>query len=486
MVGMISIARPRIRVILSMSIALVVAGECRADRIVLRGGTQIRGVVLPSPANQPNQVLVLTEALTTPIKYRKDQVTEVITEPSALKDYLVKRDQTDSSAQAQYDLGLWCEHKKLLSFADLHYRQAAESDKNFAPAHKKLGHVQYADRWVTTDELKVAQGLTKVKGKWVTQEEKAKIESDVVSVKERGAWQRRLKVLRNSLLFGSTERRQDAETQLAAIQDPNAVQPLIQAFSEDPDDVRTFLVRIVAGIPGPEATSGLISRLLAEAEQSVRQATLEELARRDDPQVVTQLVKSLKSKNLAVVNRAAWALGNLNAVTTVPKLVPALVAVDERMIWVPSNSGSSGGGIGVGFTSSVSGNLPPPVGAVGPIPPALPGPVPVVGMSGYNPYYGASSVAVGPGVVAFGGATYPMTTGSGFSLSTGSDGGGGPVVGSGMQPKMIRNTYQNIEVLNALHKLTGKNFGYDTDAWRHWLNTSYRPDPTPARRVPQP
>ena len=43
-----------------------------------------------------------------------------------------------------------------------------------------------------------------------------------------------------------------------------------------------------------------------------------------------------------------------------------------------------------------------------------------------------------------------------------------------------------IVLLAALVKLTGRDFGYDTPAWRRWLRTSFQPDPAPARRVPQP
>ena len=44
-------------------------------------------------------------------------------------------------------------------------------------------------------------------------------------------------------------------------------------------------------------------------------------------------------------------------------------------------------------------------------------------------------------------------------------------------------TYQNVEVLAALVKLTGHDFGYDGAAWRHWLSTSSGPTPT---RPPRP
>jgi hypothetical protein len=51
---------------------------------------------------------------------------------------------------------------------------------------------------------------------------------------------------------------------------------------------------------------------------------------------------------------------------------------------------------------------------------------------------------------------------------------------------MVSYTFQNTEVLAALVKLTGQDFGYDGAAWRRWLRTSFQPEPVPAKRVPQP
>ena len=55
--------------------------------------------------------------------------------------------------QAQYDFGLWCEANKLSGPAQIHFQRAVEIDKSFAPAHKKLGHVELGGRWVSYDEL---------------------------------------------------------------------------------------------------------------------------------------------------------------------------------------------------------------------------------------------------------------------------------------------------------------------------------------------
>jgi hypothetical protein len=472
-------ARSRLPTI-ALGLAMMGALEARADRIVLRGGTQIRGVLLTKGA-QPGQVLVQTEALATPIKYRKEQVVEVIPEPSPLKDYLDLRDQAAADAQSQYDLGLWCEQHKLPPFAELHYRRAIELDKEFAPAHKKLGHVLYADRWITGDELREAQGLVKFRGKWISKEEKAKADGEVASAAEKAAWGRRLKVLRNALINGSPERQQEAEEQLTAIRDPTAVRPLVGTFGEDPEVLRKLLSRILGGIPGDEAASALVARILAETDQGVRESTMDELTRREEPTVIPQLVRALRSRDPAVINRAAWALASLSAVAAVPKLVQALVLVDQKVVWASQENSGGGGNIGVGFTSI--GNSP--VGSPGGM--AHPGggfnsPSSGLGGVGFGytvPYGVLNSVAVAPGVVAFGGGPGYLTTGGGLSM-------GESTPSRGLQPGILTSTFRNVEVLNALQKLTGQNFGYDPDAWRRWVSTSFRPDPTPARRVPQP
>ena len=65
-------------------------------------------------------------------------------------------------------------------------------------------------------------------------------------------------------------------------------------------------------------------------------------------------------------------------------------------------------------------------------------------------------------------------------------GGGGGGSGRGPTPKAVTFTYQNTEVLAALNRLTGKDFGYDTAAWRRWMELSFNPHPNPVRQVPQP
>ncbi len=65
------------------------AGEGRADRIILRGGGQIRGKVIPDP-DRPDCVILRTETGKTPLSFQKPQIVRVVAEPSALDDYVVR------------------------------------------------------------------------------------------------------------------------------------------------------------------------------------------------------------------------------------------------------------------------------------------------------------------------------------------------------------------------------------------------------------
>lgn len=424
------------------------ARESRADRIVLKGGGQIRGKVVPV-AGQADRVEILMERGRTPLTFRKDQIGEVVDEPGPLDEYLDHLARAKPTAGSQHVLAAWCRDAKLFDLADKHDEAALGHDPEFALAREALGHARVGDRWLTPDEVKESQGLVKVRGRWVTAEEQERQQALADERAGQASWARRLKTLRRAIIDGPADRRLEAEQQLREIVDPSAITPLIQTFGADPDAFRSMLARVLGQIPGPRASAALVSRLLGESTPEVREATLNELAGREKLDALPPLTKALRSRDTAVVNRAAWALGRLGAVAAVPKLVPALVHVDQRIVYEPAPAAPSRSFFSTGEYGSV---------------PVLTGPV------------------VGPGVVAFGASSVPY--GSGVSI--GGPAPGGLVNNRGPIPRVVPFVRRNVEVLAALRTLTGADFGYDTAAWRRWVATSFRPEPEPARRLPQP
>jgi hypothetical protein len=443
---------------------LGLATTARADRIVLRGGGEIKGVVVPDKARR-DKVMVQTETGSKPIAFAKEQVVEVIAEPGPLDEYLKRRRDVKDTAEAQYEFGLWCEESRLTGPAENHFRRAVALDPKFGPAHKKLGHVQHGDKWMTYDEFHAAQGLIKYKGRWVSRQEKDLLDAKASLSSEQQSWARRIKILRSAILNGTDRQRAQAEAQLVAIRDPAAVTPLVQAFGRDPEPLRVLLNQLLGGIEGREASEALVNRVLVEVDSAIRSGALDELVRRREPDMVGQFTKALKAQDPAVVGRAAWALAALKVTSAVPKLLAVLVKVESNFVLdTPGGMGPSPGGMPVGFSSitpvpGVPANAPPGFSYVRSVPILL-GP------------------AVAPGAVAYGATSVPYGSFTGASL--------GGIDANRPVPRVVTIIHQNPAVLEALETLTGQNFGYDVDAWRRWLNNAPRPAPAPARRVPQP
>ena len=444
----------------SLTILAGVWGAARADVIVLRGGGgEVQGKVITDPTN-PDTVQVLLLKGRNPITFHKKQILQVVPQPSPLDDYLVKREKVAPTAQAEYDLGVWCERNKLDDLARLHFEAALGYDKAFGPAHKKLGHVQRGDRWLTLDELRQVQGLIKYHGQWITPEAKAKRELSAKLSAAQSEWVRRIRALRQALASSNTSESREAEAQLMRIQEAEAVTPLSRVLGNDEPAMRVLLAHVLGNIPGKESARALVNMILAEVQNEVRGTILEQMRQRDEPAIVPQLIRALRSEDVRVINRAAWALGNLGVVAAVPALISSLVTSEERIVLV--NEGQS---------------APPDSGF-------YPGPALMAMNQNWTAYL--TRPVVGPGVAAFGATSVPYYGSPAPFLGGGMMSAGGGGSSRGPTPKVATFTYRNTEVLAALTRLTGQDFGYNISVWRGWMKLSFNPHPNPVRQVPQP
>jgi len=424
----------------------------RADVIMLRGGGQVQGKVVPDPQDKDKVHVWLLQGRK-PLSLQKTKILEVIPKASPLDEYMVKQKQTAETAQAQYDFGTWCEQNKLTDLARLHYEAALAIDKSFEPAHRKLGHIYHDGYWLTRDELSARQGLVKYKGRWVSAEEKAKRDVEDQALAEQAAWVRRIKILRQAIVNGPTDRRREAEAQLMAIREAEAVVPLLRVLGNDEPAQRILLAQVLSAIPAREATAALVKQVLAEPLSSVRAIVYDKLKDRDDPTAVPRLVKALSSSDIMVINRAAWTLGNLGAVEAVPKLIPVLVTTEDQIVMVQPGGGNTGA-----------------VGGPGSVP---------LRMNNSNVAL-LTPPAVSQGAVAYGSMSAPY-----YALPPGAGLDAGAQIRQ-PEPRVATFSYRNVEVLAALQKMTRQDFGYDVQSWRDWVSRQYNPNPRPARRVPQP
>lgn len=457
--GILAASGPFFAVVALASTSLVFwPGGGLADTIMLRGGGQVEGKVVPDPLH-PDRVSIWLLQGRNPLSLDKSKILEIIAKAGPLDDYIIKREKVGQTAKDQYDLGVWCDQNKLVDLARVHYETALNFDRSFEAAHKKLGHILHRGYWVTRDQLSAMQGLVKYKGRWVSADEKSKREQEDQLTAAQTSRARQIKALRDALVWGKPDRQREAEAQLMAIRDPEAVKPLLRVLGKDEAQLRILLAHILENIPGPLATSALVSHLLAENEPDVRAAIFDKVQRRDDPAIMRLLIRALSSSDVRVINRAAWALGQLHAQEAVPALVGALVTTEQRIV--------------IATASATQAPINTIVGPEGPLTPIA---------ANQSSMAVMTPAVVAPGAVARGVISAPWYEWPpGFGL-----GAVGQQIDTRPDARVATFQYQNAEVLTALQKLTLQDFGYDVATWRAWVARSFSPERKATRRVPQP
>ena len=131
----------------------------------------------------------------------------------------------------------------------------------------------------------------KYKGRWVSAEERAQREADDKLLAVKNEWVQRIKMLRQSILSSSTDRRREAESQLMAIREAEAVGALLRVLGNDEAPMRILLSQVLSVIPEEQATLGLVKQILAEPNPSVRPIIFEKLKERDRSTVVRSLTR---------------------------------------------------------------------------------------------------------------------------------------------------------------------------------------------------
>lgn len=176
----------------------------------------------------------------------------------ALAEYAARRERAARTADAQWNLAVWCEENKLAPEAQAHFGEVVRLDPSRAAAWKRLGCKKVGGRW--TNDAQVAA-------------DKADREAQKAADK---VWKPRLEKIRDDLRSPRT--RADADAALASVADPRALPSVIRIFARD--------IRRMIGILG-QIDSRRASRVLAElsvfadSEEDRRVAT--EILRQRDP-----------------------------------------------------------------------------------------------------------------------------------------------------------------------------------------------------------
>ncbi|MCL2745312.1 MAG: HEAT repeat domain-containing protein, partial [Planctomycetaceae bacterium] len=240
----------------------------------------------------------------------------------------------EDTVESHLRLSQWCRENNLPELVKKHLQCILVLDSDHKEARQQLGYTKNRDgSWTTRQELLDRSGYVRDKtGSLKTQQQ---IDAEEILEKQKRAlvyWEKRIAQMRQ-VLPGDTK----ARNEILAISEPEATKALTDALSsERNEDTRILIIRALSNI-GTLGALNTIARWAVSREEpvrSVRETCFEELKKHPDalPAIIGLYISRLNPDNNdnTTINLAAFALGQLDAKTSVPYLIDALETVHRQ------------------------------------------------------------------------------------------------------------------------------------------------------------
>lgn len=396
-----------------------------ADLIKLNSGGELRGKIVKSRTNRESVTLETLSGVEVTVS--RDVIQFITPRSLSVEEYESELKKLPSTVEAHWEMAKWCKQKALIKERETHLRKVIELDPNHKDARRQLGHVQTKDGWVNRDELMERQGYVKYRGKYITPQELDQFEKTTAERKEEKRWYQKVKLwkgwVRNGFELGIQKSR-EGWVSLESINDPHAIPAVMHHLGEDEQrELRQLAVKVLTHIGGDKPIPGLVQISLKDSDVDVRYDAAHALSPDQFKLAIPIYVRELRSPSNLVVRRSAAVLGKIGGEQVIDPLIHSLITTHTYQVRVPGAAQPT-------YSFSTNGSF-------------------------------ASPTTLPPEIMA--------------RLAAGQFPNGVVVLDNGLTPDSAKYrlvdvsvNQQNEEVLSALQKLTGKNFGYDQRTWHLW------------------
>jgi hypothetical protein len=296
----------------------------RADIFVLQSGGQVRGE-LANPNQSPRKSYIVKTPGGGQITLEARQVAEVKHQNAAELKYDQISATYPDTVEGQWKLAEWCRENHLPKQRKTHLERVVELDPNHANARHALGYSQIQGRWVTQEKLMTENGYIRYKGSWVLPQEIELLEQQGKEKKAQLEWSTKLNRWQT---WFDTEKAEQAETNIKAIDDPFAARALVKHLErEQRRDIRMLYVEALGRLNAAAGMAALVDSSLYDADDEVRLSALDQVVTHNYKPAVGRYVQALKSRDNPIINRAASCLAQMKDPTAIGPLIGALVTV---------------------------------------------------------------------------------------------------------------------------------------------------------------
>lgn len=396
---------------LACGLIAILPASLRAEVVYLHDGGRVAGEVVDDSA-APDEVIVRLPGGGM-IGLNRNDIRLLVPASEDEIAYRRLRDRAGDDAAAQLELAEWCLQHKLPEYARVHLLRVVRLEPNHTVARGKLGQAFRDGQWMSYEQRMRSQGYVRDRGRWRLPQAVALSQERAANKEAHGQWFRNVKLWSGWLLETNPKQQAEARENLLRIRDPRAMRALTRFLGDHPSpQMRATYVQVIANVDGAAAEKALVLASLLDEAGFVRSMAVALVARRQPAAALNIYARGLRDENNLIVRRSAEALGEMGDLRAVEPLIDALVTVHQEDLG-PANSGT---GTLVPFSSEqpAAGGAHPAQGGI--------------------PVYSQSGTAFSPN-----------------------------------PPRRVAVYHvQNQEVVDALTKLSGQNFGFDAGVWRNW------------------
>ena len=329
----------------------------------------------------------------------------------------------DDTTAGHVKLAEWCDGVGLAKRATTHWQEALRRDADNKAARKALGFVWRNMQWIRAEEAPSlpapgAGMMPAAPTDPTVDERRRRFSREIQDVS--------LQYL-SSLGPGAWD---EGVRKIHAIRDPAAAEPIARILGSGNVEMRKLACETLGQLPGEDAAKGLVKFVLSDESVEVYKAAVAALEARVGERGLQQLLNALNGSE-KVLHRSAYALGEMREWRAVPALIGKLRTSEPRVrtYEAPRSGAIAPGPSAYFFSGSVVtyiADLEPVVGQ---------------GAVAWDPTIGA--VPIGAMISAHN----PRVT---------------------IRRTIIEFVYQPV-VREALKKITGQDFEFNSEAWRDWL-----------------
>jgi len=383
-----------------------------ADRLHLRGGNVLSGEIIEERADAWR-----IRTVSGIFDIEKDRVLKLVRGLPPWVLYERKRAVCPNVVEDRVKLARWCLRHGLRQESDEQYRLVLQLDGDHAEARAALGYARGENGCWEKPPPPAGKRLSaeerEARRRMIEDEQLVRAAVSEWFVKVRAIYRGGMTPLKGG---SDSARFSRARERLLEIRDPFAIPAICSVLSAGQAAARRVMVECLSGFPVDEATMNLVVVALVDPAADVRELASQELANRRDPRATAQLLLALRSEEEGILRHAATALGIAKCREAVEHLIPLLVTEQVARVRITRPVFLDGVLLefGGGCRYPCSGRLV---------------------------YYRPDVISVLCGSTMVGTETW-------------------------YENQLVQ--VPRTEVQEALIRITGENFGFDTDAWRDW------------------